>query len=48
MDREPEMVAHDVREDYVSVERAASVYGVVVDDMGNLDVAATEKMRAGL
>ena len=42
------MVAHDVREDYVSVERAASVYGVIVDANGNLDAAATETTRAGM
>ena len=47
-DREPESVAHDVREEYVSVDRAASVYGVVVDAAGNLDAAATEAMRAGM
>jgi N-methylhydantoinase B/oxoprolinase/acetone carboxylase alpha subunit len=41
-------VAHDVREEYVSVDRAASVYGVVVDAAGNLDAAATEAMRAGM
>jgi len=48
LEREPEMVAHDVREDYVSVERAASVYGVIVDVNGNLDAAATETTRAGM
>jgi len=48
LDRDPEMVAHDVREDYVSAERAAAVYGVVVDANGNLDPAATEKARAGM
>lgn len=47
-DRDPEMVAHDVREEYVSVERAASVYGVVIDAAGNVDMAATEQKRAGV
>ncbi|MBT5571829.1 MAG: hydantoinase B/oxoprolinase family protein, partial [Alphaproteobacteria bacterium] len=47
-DRDPEMVAHDVREEYVSVERAASVYGVVLDASGHVDMAATEVKRAGM
>lgn len=46
--RDPEMVAHDVREEYVSVERAASVYGVVLDTAGNVDLGATEKKRASM
>ncbi|MBO6782792.1 MAG: hydantoinase B/oxoprolinase family protein [Alphaproteobacteria bacterium] len=46
LDRDPEMVAHDVREEYVSADRARSVYGVVVDGDGNLDASATEKLRA--
>ena len=44
-DRDPEMVARDVVEDYVSVERARSVYGVVLDAAGNVDAAATTKLR---
>jgi N-methylhydantoinase B len=46
LDRDPEMVAHDVREEYVSSARAESVYGVVVDGEGRLDRAATDKLRA--
>ena len=48
LDRDPEMVAHDVREEYVSAARAASVYGVVVDGEGQLDRAATDKLRADM
>ncbi len=48
LDRDPEMVAHDVREEYVSADRAALIYGVVVDGDGRLDPAATEKLRAGM
>ena len=48
--REPERVAHDVYEGLVSVERAESVYGVVVGDGGVLDeertAAARERLRA--
>ena len=40
------MVARDVTEDYVSVERAQEVYGVVVDAAGNVDADATAKRRA--
>ena len=47
-ERNPKMVAHDVQEEYVSIERAASVYGVVLDSTGNLDMAATRKKRASM
>ena len=45
-ERAPEMVRHDVAEGYVSPERAREVYGVVIDEAGELDVAATATLRA--
>jgi N-methylhydantoinase B len=48
LDREPERVAKDVRERLVSVERAAEVYGVIVDDRGVIDDERTTAARAAL
>jgi len=45
--RPAETVAHDVRQGYVSVESAERDYGVICDEAGTLDVAATEKARSG-
>ncbi len=51
LERDPERVAFDVREEYVSRQAARAQYGVVVDAHGNLDARATailrERMRAG-
>ena len=48
-ERDPERVRDDVSEGWVSRERAASVYGVVVTEAADgtivLDVAATNKLR---
>ena len=44
--RDPERVAHDVREGWVSRERAREVYGVAVDERGEVVVAATRERRA--
>lgn len=49
-DREPERVLHDVAEGWVSVERASSVYGVVIEQEGEemlINKAATAALRAG-
>ena len=46
-DRPAETVADDVRQGYVSIESAEHDYGVICDAAGNLDIAATEKARAG-
>jgi len=44
--RDPVLVAADVRDGKVSVEAAASSYGVVVDPRtGMVDQAATERLR---
>ncbi len=47
-EREPERVARDVREGYVSAERARQDYGVVVDPVTfAVDAAGTAAARAG-
>jgi len=45
-ERAPERVAADVREGWVSRARAETVYGVVLDDTGAVDAAATTRRRA--
>jgi N-methylhydantoinase B len=45
-ERAPEMVCHDVAEGYISTERARDVYGVAIDDVGEVDAAATATLRA--
>jgi N-methylhydantoinase B len=46
--REPERVLADVKEGLVSRERAAAVYGVILDEELELDLAATVRARAAL
>ncbi|MFZ1429919.1 MAG: hypothetical protein WAS21_24505, partial [Geminicoccaceae bacterium] len=46
--REPDRVAHDVREGWVSRERAADVYGVELDAAGAVLDGATRLRRAKL
>lgn len=49
--RDPEAVAHRVREGWISLDRARAVYGVVVDldgERARVDLAATEAMRAAM
>jgi len=46
LERDPEAVAADVREGWVSAEHALERYAVVVDDDGRLDAVATERERA--
>lgn len=45
MKRDPEKVAMDVRNEYVSRESAESHYGVVLKPDGSVDEAATKKLR---
>jgi N-methylhydantoinase B len=45
-EREPEKVAHDVRQGYVSRQVARDVYGVEVNADGVLDIAGTRRLRA--
>ena len=46
LERDPERVLHDVVEGWISRERAQSVYGVVVTEAGEVDGAATGRLRA--
>lgn len=51
LDRDPEAVIEDVKDDYVSIERAAKDYGVVIEEIDadlcayDLDEEATEEKR---
>lgn len=47
-EREPERVAHDVREGLLSRERAGNVYNVLLDPAGRVDADGTARLRAGL
>ena len=46
IEREVERVAEDVRFDAVSREAARYIYGVIIDEQGNVDGKATEARRA--
>jgi N-methylhydantoinase B len=46
--REPESVREDVTCGYVSAQAAGEIYGVVLNDSGELDGAGTLRQRAGL
>jgi N-methylhydantoinase B len=48
LERDPELVAGDVRERYVTRERAERVYGVVLDERGRADLARTGELRGRL
>jgi 5-oxoprolinase (ATP-hydrolysing)/N-methylhydantoinase A len=46
LDREPEAVADDVREDKISRGAGREQYGVVVDELGDVDLEATAELRS--
>jgi len=51
LDRDPERVRRDVREEFVSIERARDVYGVILDtqtERYTVDQEATKKLRTRL
>jgi N-methylhydantoinase B/oxoprolinase/acetone carboxylase alpha subunit len=48
MNRNPEWVARDVKDELISRERAVDVYGVELDKHGNLDENATLKLRQSM
>jgi N-methylhydantoinase B len=48
LDRDPARVEHDVREGYLTRDRAEAAYGVVLDAEGMVDRGATERRRAEL
>lgn len=45
-EREPDLVARDVRQGKVGQASAREAYGVVIDESGNVDVSATAAARA--
>lgn len=45
-ERAADLVAHDVREGWVSAEAARGIYGVVLDDRLEIDPEATRRQRA--
>ena len=47
-ERDPARVKHDLDEGWITRERAAKVYGVVLDDAEAFDEAATRAKRAAL
>ena len=49
LDRDPEKVRHDVREGYVTLEKAHEIYGVIVNtdtELYSVDRGATKALRA--
>jgi N-methylhydantoinase B len=46
--RDPERIAHDVSEGWISATRAVEVYGAVLDLEGAVDIAATAAKRSAL
>ena len=48
LQRDPERVALDVREGYVSAEAARLIYGVVIGADGRIELAATQEARERL
>jgi N-methylhydantoinase B len=46
--RDPERVAADVRDGYISQSQAELAYGVVADTAGDVDLTATDALRARL
>ena len=47
-ERDPALVARDVRRGYYTAERAYKLFGVRVNEAGDIDEAATPERRAGL
>jgi N-methylhydantoinase B len=48
LDREPEAVARDVARHLVSRDSASRIYGVILDDAGVVDTAATLRQQAAI
>lgn len=48
LDRDPQRVADDVREGYVSRDAAGAAYGVALDALGGVDAVATAALRKRL
>ena len=47
-EREPERVLKDCVEEWITPERARSVYGVAITKSGEIDLKETQRMRAKL
>lgn len=47
-ERDPASVKHDLDEGWITPERAAEIYGVVVDAAGEIDDAASSRKRKAL
>lgn len=47
LQRDPALVARDVARGYYTAEQAAAMYGVAVTKEGNVDAAATTRLRGG-
>ena len=48
LNRDPALVANDVRQGYVTVEHAAREYGVVVSETGDVAIQQTEHLRTSM
>ncbi len=48
LERDPKMVKEDVEDEYITLEEARDVYGVVLDGRGEVDEAATLELRASM
>jgi N-methylhydantoinase B/oxoprolinase/acetone carboxylase alpha subunit len=48
LERNPQEVVEDVLDEYISIDTARNVYGVVLDSEGKLDLPATLKLRTNL
>ena len=46
-ERDPERVAFDVAEGYVSADEARDLYAVALSSDGSVDADATQRLRAG-
>jgi N-methylhydantoinase B len=47
-ERPLERVRHDLEEGWITADRAREVYGVVLDEAGRIDGAASERLRAAI
>ena len=48
LNRDPQAVHEDIQQEKLTPEYAKAEYGVVLDDAGNLDLPATQSLRAEL
>ena len=46
--RDPASVARDIKDRWIGAERARTVYGVILDASGNVDVEETRRLRAAM